>query len=114
LCLYSAQLLSDRRRHPVGLDAKFGQDDLRRVVTGQASYVAARMAARSTQVETWQMTAVSARAREWPIVANLTVGESADQEIALAHVGQSSFDVEWRARETVNHRIGEIGRMLLP
>ena len=54
VCLYSAQLLGHRQRHPVGLDAKLGQDDPRRVVTGQASYVAARMAARSTQVETGQ------------------------------------------------------------
>jgi hypothetical protein len=83
MCLYPAQLLGDRRRHPVGLDVKLGQDDLRRIVTRQAGYVAARMAARSTQVETGQLTTVSARAWEWPVVANLTVGESADQEIAL-------------------------------
>ena len=40
------------------------------------------------------MTAVLPCAWKWPVVANLTVGESADQEIALAHVGQHSFDVE--------------------
>ena len=60
------------------------------------------------------MTAVAARAWEWSVVANLTVGESADQEIALTHIRQRSFDVVWRPRKSVNHRISEIGRVLLP
>ena len=40
------------------------------------------------------MTAVLVRTREWPVVADLAVGEGADQEITLAHVGQRSLDVE--------------------
>jgi hypothetical protein len=41
----------------------------------------------ATGGETGQTTAVLPCAWKWPFVANLTVGESADQEIALAHVG---------------------------
>jgi hypothetical protein len=46
----AGQLLTERLRHPVGLDSEFRQDDLRRIVARQACDVTTRMAARAAQV----------------------------------------------------------------
>ena len=68
----------------------------------------------AAEIKAGQVGAVSARAGERAVIADLVVGEGADEEIALAHVGQTALDVERRARERVDHRVGEVGRVLLP
>lgn len=75
---YTRQPICDRRRYPVRLDAEISQDDLGRVISRKSGDVAARMAARTAKVESWQMPAVSAGPDKGAMVADLSVGKSAD------------------------------------
>src|ERR1700721_2094912 len=72
------------------------------------------MTARSAKIKAGQMGAVAAGAGKRAVVTDLVVGKGADQEIALTHVRKRPFDIERRARKTVNHRVGEIGCVLPP
>src|ERR1051326_6688532 len=91
--------VGDRHRHPIGANAQVTQNDLSRVVSRKPGDVASRMAARSAEIQARQMSPIAAGAEEGTVVADLAVGEGADQEVALAHVGQRTLGVDRRARE---------------
>src|SRR5262245_48323320 len=97
--LYRRELRGDWSGHPVGGKREVGEDHLRRVVGGKAGDVAAGMAAGAAEIKPGKVRAVGARAGKRPVKADLVVGESADEKIALAHVGEIALGVEWRARE---------------
>src|SRR5215813_15182240 len=86
--LHTRQLRGDGRGHPVGGEAEVGENDLRGVVGGKAGDVAAGMAAGAAEIKPRQMRAVVAGARERAVIADLIIGQCADEEITLAHVGE--------------------------
>src|SRR6188508_3415273 len=98
----------------VGPDTQIAQDDLCGVVTGKACDVPAWMAARSAEIQLRDMCAVIAGAPKWAIKPDLFVGECADQEVALAHIGKLTFHIKRRAREHVHDHIGQVRGMPLP
>src|SRR5262245_29767236 len=112
--LYRRELRGDWSGHPVGGEAEVGEDHLRRVVGGKAGDVAAGMAAGAAEIKASQVRAVIAGARERAVIADLVVSKRADEEIAVAHVGEIARDVERRARKRIDDRVGEVGRVLLP
>src|SRR5215831_18238298 len=112
--LHTRQLRGDGRGHPVGGEAEVGENHLRGVVGGKAGDVAAGMAAGAAEIKPSQMRAIVAGARKWTVIADLIVGKRADEEIALAHVGEIVRDVARRARKRIDDRVGEVGRVLLP
>src|SRR5437870_6273220 len=72
------------------------------------------MAACTAEIKASQVRAVVAGARERTVIADLVVGKRADEEIALAHVGEIARDVERRALKRIDDRVGEVRRVLLP
>src|SRR5215813_1595978 len=72
------------------------------------------MAAGAAEIKARQVRAVIAGARERAVIADLVVGERADEEIARAHVVDIARDVERRAHKRIDDRVGEVGRVLLP
>jgi hypothetical protein len=108
------QMRGNRRRRPVDLDAEIGQDHLGGIVGRQPGDVAARMAAGAAEIKTGQMGAIAAGTGKRTVVSDLAARESADQQIAFAHVRQASLDVERRAGERIDDRIGQVRRVFLP
>src|SRR5262249_10621763 len=91
-----------------------GEGELTGAGWGEGGDVAAGMAAGAAEIKARQVRAVIAGARERAVIADLVVGERADEEIAVAHVGEIARDVERRAHKRIDDRVGEVGRVLLP
>src|SRR5690348_15347680 len=72
------------------------------------------MRTRSAKIEPRNVAAIMPRAWERPVVSDLAIGESADQQIPLSHVGKGSLGIQGRAGKGIEHRILEIWRVLIP